>query len=136
MCVPYKKTASKYYYKENLLGEWAKITLYLTHKTMRLYMISIDWSGPTKNRKSGFPDVVKNVLSEKKNISTRSNINKYQYSINFKLDQNNEANLSSSAAGTLLKYTDHQMVILSKREVDNLQDYKIKRGLEKDKHKF
>lgn len=136
MCVPYRKTATRYFYKANLLGEWATVTLFLTQKSKRLSSIDIDWSGPKKNRESGFPKTVMKALSENNKRSTRMRVNKYQFSANYKLDKNNEIHLSSSTNGTLLYYTDRTMSRIDNKEKRNVKKKNTETGLMKDKNKF
>ena len=139
MCVPYKKTANKYFYRENLLGEQAKITLHLTHKTMRLYMLSIEWSDINSPIERNLNESFMKILKEKHYFTHMIKIINGKYSIDFKIDENNYGSLRPIKNGIIIKYRDKKMEKFLEIEFDNSEDFKTKRKLEKieiDKYKF
>jgi hypothetical protein len=50
----YADTAGKFYYKDQIMGKWARVDLVFTPKSKKLYTLSINWSGQGVSNKSGF----------------------------------------------------------------------------------
>ena len=72
----YITTSRKFYYKDQILGKWARVDLIFTPKSGKLYTLSINWSGAGVSSNSEFFTEVMAILNKKygKPFDTRKEI--------------------------------------------------------------
>ena len=65
MCLPYADTVTQFYYKDQILGRLATLTLDFTPTSKLLYSLRVAFSGPGISRTSEFSELVESMMREK-----------------------------------------------------------------------
>jgi hypothetical protein len=65
ICLPYADTATQFYYKDQIFGRLATLTLDFTPTSKLLYSVRVAFSGPGISRASEFRELVESMMREK-----------------------------------------------------------------------
>jgi len=107
-----------FYYKQDLMGGYARVALYFTQESKKLYKIQISWTGLFNKRE--FTESLYRVLDKKygqRNIVMPSNVGEYVFYKKrmWKIDDSSIVQSNTSSGMVELVYLD------KKYEFDNLQ---------------
>ena len=107
-----------FYYKQDLLGGYARVALYFTHGSKKLYKIQINWTGLVN--KQDFTESLYRVIDKKygqRNIVMPSNVGEYVFYKKrmWEIDDNSIVQSNTSSGMVELIYLD------KKYEFDDLQ---------------
>ena len=107
-----------FYYKQDLMGNYARVALYFTQESKKLYKIQISWTGLFNKR--DFTESLYRVMDKKygqRNIVMPSNVGEYVFYKKrmWKIDDNSIVQSNTSSGMVELVYLD------KKYEFDDLQ---------------
>ena len=134
MCRPYADTATKFYYKEQILGKWASLNLNFTPVSKKLFSVEIkfDNTGPSKD--SEFRQQIEAMLREKygKPIGINNHMGVYK-TYDWKINDKAIVMMRPGSNYVLLTYIDNGIAKLVEKELSG----QVRKGFTKnDKSKF
>jgi hypothetical protein len=122
MSSKYAKTATHYYYKTKLLGKYARVDLFLTPSSKKLYTLSIDWHGmANKNNRAGFEKEITEMLSPKYGSPKKQIPQIFGQTKTWVPSSNVTINLKMTSGNYILTYEDSKMLRLKQDEQNQIK---------------
>jgi hypothetical protein len=132
----YAKTATAFYYKENLLGKWSTVTLSFSPVSKLLWSVSINWSGPGVSTKGEFRNDVQSLLSEKYGKPKGHGRDLFYDKISWRISEISVVSMKVGAGSVNVTYVDKNMEAIKADEEQGLKAEARKKALLKDKNKY
>jgi len=132
----YAETHRKFYYKDQILGKWARVDLIFTPKSKKLYTLSINWSAQGVSKESEFFAEVKSIMSKKYGEPSNTDKEYIIHKIFWNINQNAYAMLQGSAGSSQLHYFDKHYLKLAEDESATIKAAEHQNALKQDANKF
>lgn len=134
MCRPYADSATKFYYKEHILGKWAKLNLDFTPVSKRLFSVEIQFGKTGMSKDSIFRQQNEAMLREKygKPLGVNNHMGVYK-TIDWKINDRAIVTMRPGANYVHVSYLDKAIAKLVETELSG----QVRKGFTKnDKSKF
>ena len=132
----FAETYRKFYYKDQILGKWARVELAFTPTSKNLYSLSINWRGQGVSKSSEFFSEVRSLMTQKygKNSDTSKQI--LFHKIFWNINQDAYAMLQGRSGGSQLHYFDKKYLKLAETESAAIIETQHQKVLKKGADKF
>jgi len=132
----YAETHREFYYKDQILGKWARVDLVFTPKSKQLYTLSINWSGTGVSNKSDFFSEIQSIMNKKygKHSDTRKEI--LFQKIFWDINHDAYAMLQGSSSSSQLHYFDKHYLQIAENELATTKAAEHQNALKQDANKF
>jgi hypothetical protein len=132
----YANTATRFYYKENLLGKWSTVTLSFSPVSKVLWSVSINWSGPEMSTKGEFRNEVESMLSEKYGKPKARGRDLFHDTTSWKISEISVVSMKAGFGSVNVSYVDKKIEAIKASEELRLKEEAKKKALLKDKGKY
>ena len=132
----YAKTATAFYYKENLLGRWSTVTLSFTPVSKLLWSVDIKWSGSGISTKGEFRNEVESLLSEKYGKPRARGKDLLFDTVSWEISKMSLVSMKAGFGSINLSYVDKKIEAMKTNEDLLLKEQAKKKSLLKDKSKY
>ncbi len=132
----YAETYRKFYYKDQILGKWARVDLVFTPNTKKLCTLSIKWNGQGVSKESEFFTEVKSIMSKKYGAPSKTDKEYLIHKIFWNINQNAYAMLQGGGGFSQLHYFDKHYLNLAENESAKTKATEHHNALKKDAEKF
>jgi hypothetical protein len=132
----YAKTATAFYYKDNLLGKWSTVTLSFSPVSKLLWSVSINWSGPGVSTKGEFRNDVQSLLSEKYGKPKDGGKDLFYETTSWKISEISVVSMKVGAGSVNVTYVDKKIEAIKRNEDLQLKEEEKQKALLKDKSKY
>jgi hypothetical protein len=132
----YAKTATRFYYKDNLLGKWSTVTLSFSPVSKLLWSVGIKWSVSGKAATSELRNDMESLLSEKYGKPKASGRDLFYETISWKISEISVVSMKVGAGSVNVSYVDKKIEAMKANEDRLLKEQAKKEALFKDKSKY
>ncbi|QTA86010.1 hypothetical protein [Desulfonema magnum] len=132
----FAKTATKFRYRDCLLGKRATIYLSFTPTSKKLFAISIRWLGLTGVKKSDFKNEIESVIIKKYGKQKKKEKEIFYDTICWLTEDKNEISVKIGNASIQLNYIEKTIEKMGQKEMKDIQERKKKNYRMKDGDKF
>lgn len=132
----YAETSRRFYYKDQILGKWARINLVFTPKSKKLYAMSINWSGAGVSKSSDFFQEIREVMIKKYGKPSSSRKETLFKKIFWEINKDAYAMLQGGSGFIQLHYFDRNYLELAETESVSIKNSERQNYLKKDTEKF
>lgn len=132
----YAKTATAFYYKDNLLGKWSTVTLSFSPVSKLLWSVSTNWSVSGKSDSSEFTKDVESLLSEKYGKPKGRGKDLFYETTTWKISEISLVSMKVGAGSVNVTYVDKKIEAIKENEERGLKEEGKKKALLKDQNKY
>jgi hypothetical protein len=132
----YAKTATAFYYKDNLLGKWSTVTLSFSPVSKLLWSVGINWSVAGKSATSEFRNDVESLLSEKYGKPTGRGKDLFYETMSWEISEISLVSMKVGAGSVNVSYVDRKIEAMKGNEELRLKEEAKKKALLKDQGKY
>jgi len=132
----YAKTATAFYYKDNLLGKWSTVTLSFSPVSKLLWSVSTNWSVSGKSVTSEFTKDVESLLSEKYGKPKGRGKELFYETTYWKISEVSVVSMKVGAGSVNVNYVDKKIEAMKTNEERGLKEEAKKKALLKDQSKY
>jgi len=127
--------ATHFYYNTSLLGHFAKVELFFTAKTKRLYAVQIHWPNQKTNN-SVLLNEIGSMISDQYGKPAKSGQKLFYDTTKWIAKDGNQIIMKAYSTAISLQYIHTKLTTLNDNEKQQLKVEKVKTGSTKDKGKF
>ena len=132
----YADTYRKFYYKDQILGKWARVNLVFTPKSKKLYSLSINWSGQGMSKNSEFFSEVRSLMTQKYGAPSETAKQIIFHKIFWTINRDAYAMLQGSGGSSKLHYFDKIYLKTAETESATIKEAAHQKSVKKDANKF
>jgi len=132
----YAKTATAFYYKDNLLGKWSTVTLSFSPVSKLLWSVGMNWSVAGESATSEFRKDVESLLSEKYGKPTGRGKDLFYETMSWKISEISLVSMKVGAGSVNVSYVDRKIEAMKANEELRLKEEAKKKALLKDQSKY